>query len=255
MKFLKDFRVIENCHISESYSLLKLNPADNSILPDIKPGQFVQVLINGADVLLRRPISVNNVDKSTNQLWLLVRRSGKATNILADYAAGELLNLLYPLGNGFDINIPQNSSILLIGGGIGTAPLLYLGKTLKANNINFEFLIGAKSKNDLLQVDLMKEIANVNISTDDGSCGEKGIVTLNSCLGRDWNKIYCCGPVPMMKAFANIATTRNIDCEVSLENMMACGLGACLCCVEKTVKGNVCVCKEGPVFNIKELTW
>ena len=93
------------------------------------------------------------------------------------------------------------------------------------------------------------------MTTDDGSEGEKGFVVNSSAWNSQWDYIYCCGPAPMMKAVAVLAREKNIPCEVSLENMMACGLGACLCCVEKTVKGNVCVCSEGPVFNINDLTW
>ncbi|MCH5245101.1 MAG: dihydroorotate dehydrogenase electron transfer subunit, partial [Muribaculaceae bacterium] len=93
------------------------------------------------------------------------------------------------------------------------------------------------------------------ISTEDGTAGQSGLVTTNSAFTREWDMVFCCGPAPMMKAVAAICRKQGIECEVSLENMMACGVGACLCCVEKTVKGNVCVCTEGPVFNIKELTW
>ncbi|MDE6062764.1 MAG: dihydroorotate dehydrogenase electron transfer subunit, partial [Duncaniella sp.] len=95
----------------------------------------------------------------------------------------------------------------------------------------------------------------VHVCTEDGSEGVKGFVTAHPCLEEEYFRYYCCGPAPMMKAVAAVARRNGTDCEVSLENMMACGLGACLCCVEKTVKGNVCVCTEGPVFNINELTW
>lgn len=257
MKKLIDFIIVENRHISNQYSLLILSPADGTQLPEIKPGQFVQVAVDAPDVLLRRPISVNNVDKENNRLWLLVRRAGKATNVLADMSEGTKINILLPLGNGFntEVNSSDNTPCILVGGGVGIAPLLYLGKILKSSGIQFEYLIGARSKSDLLQLEYLQELAPVNISTDDGSYGEQGVVTQHSCMQNNWHKIFCCGPAPMMKAVAKIAKERHIDCEVSLENMMACGLGACLCCVEKTVKGNVCVCTEGPVFNINQLTW
>ncbi len=93
------------------------------------------------------------------------------------------------------------------------------------------------------------------LSTDNGSAGHKGLVTENPALDEVWDAIYCCGPMPMMKAVAAIAKKRDIECEVSLENTMACGLGACLCCVEDTVAGHVCVCQDGPVFNISALKW
>ncbi|MDE6524115.1 MAG: dihydroorotate dehydrogenase electron transfer subunit, partial [Paramuribaculum sp.] len=109
---------------------------------------------------------------------------------------------------------------------------------------------------DLLELDEFKRIGTVHIATDDGSAGVHGLVTQHPAIdSQDIDCIYCCGPAPMMKAVAAIARQNNVACEVSLENMMACGLGACLCCVENTVKGNVCVCTEGPVFNITQLTW
>lgn len=256
MKYLKDFRVVENKHLTSTYSLIKLTPDDSAQLPDIKPGQFVQVLVRESPgTLLRRPISVNFIDMENNQIWLLVRRAGNATNILAETRVNSKINLLFPLGNGFTDTLDYEDKALLIGGGVGIAPLLYFGKKLSENGIKFEYLIGTKSANDLLELDLLENFAPVNISTDDGSAGEKGLITQNTCLNNSWTRIYCCGPAPMMKAIAKIARQKDIDCEVSLENMMACGLGACLCCVEKTVKGNVCVCTEGPVFNIKDLTW
>jgi dihydroorotate dehydrogenase electron transfer subunit len=153
---------------------------------------------------------------------------------------------------------PKNGGkkVLLVGGGVGVAPLLYMGSELKKQGLQPTFLLGARSKNDLLELDLFKEIGDVCVTTEDGSLGEKGFVTNHSILNNVvFDLISCCGPKPMMMAVARYAKKADIECEVSLENMMACGLGACLCCVEKTVEGNVCVCKEGPVFNINKLTW
>lgn len=253
-------RVVENRHIHALYSLLRLTPADGSKLPDMLPGQFVQVEIpDSPSTFLRRPISINFVDTTDNTLWLLIRKAGKGTARLIESSEGSIINIILPLGNSFSMPDPdQVGRLLLIGGGVGVAPMLQLGKVLKMAGFSPEFLLGARSKADLLEVDMFEEIGMVHISTDDGSYGEKGLVTQHSALADSSgkiSKIYCCGPAPMMKAVASIAYKRSIDCEVSLENMMACGLGACLCCVEKTVKGNVCVCTEGPVFNINQLTW
>jgi dihydroorotate dehydrogenase electron transfer subunit len=254
-KLCKDFKIVKNIHLHNMYSLLILSTNDSSVLPEIKPGQFVQIEIpNSKSTFLRRPISVNFVDYTNNQLWLLVRRAGDGTAALIDLPENGILNVLLPLGNGF--SMPQDKrNILLVGGGVGVAPLLYFGKILKDNGFEPNFLLGAKTKDDLLLVDEFSKYGKVYLSTDDGSVGEPGVVTQNSIFNSDIDAVYCCGPQPMMKAVASIAKSRNIDCEVSLENMMACGLGACLCCVEKTVKGNVCVCTEGPVFNINQLTW
>ena len=251
-----DFIVKECQQLSKLYSLLKLTPENGKALPEILPGQFVQVKIpHCPDVMLRRPISVNNVDTDDNTLWLLVRRAGKGTDTLASLKAGEKVNIILPLGNTFSLPTDKESKILLVGGGVGVAPMLYFGKVLKQKGYKPEFLLGARSKNDLLQLELFEKYGTGHASTEDGSYGEKGLVTKNSVLASGINNIYCCGPAPMMKAVAMEAKRIGAKCEVSLENMMACGIGACLCCVEKTVKGNVCVCTEGPVFNIDKLTW
>ena len=255
-KKMMDMRVEACDRIHGLYSLLKLTPAGGEKLPEMQPGQFVQVAVPDAPhTFLRRPISVNFVEPEQNLLWLLVRRAGEGTAKLTELAPGTVVNLLLPLGNGF--SFPQKSErSLLIGGGVGVAPLLYFGKLLKAQGHNVEFLLGARSKADLLELDEFEKYGKVYVSTDDGSAGEHGVVTCHSVLKSGGiSKIYCCGPAPMMKAVAKAAAEIGADCEVSLENMMACGLGACLCCVEKTVKGNVCVCTEGPVFNTKQLTW
>ena len=163
--------------------------------------------------------------------------------------------MVWPLGNGFSLNIPTDKKVLLVGGGVGVAPLLCLGKHLLTNGISPHFLLAAKTSSDLLLLNEFEAIGNVALSTDDGSMGEYGLITQNSILQQTFDKIYCCGPMPMMKGIAAICRARQIDCEVSLENVMACGVGACLCCVEPTLKGNRCVCTEGPVFNINELLW
>ena len=253
-KYCLDLRVSAVERLSVKHVLLKLT--QEAPLPAMQPGQFVEVRVDHSpSTFLRRPISIHYVDVAHNELWLLVATIGDGTRQMGRLQPGDEVNCLLPLGNGFSMPQKASNRVLLVGGGVGIAPLLYLGKILSDNNIAFEYLIGAKSKSDLLELDLLEKLATVNISTDNCSAGEKGLITHNSCLDKNWARIYCCGPAPMMKAIAKIAHQRNIDCEVSLENMMACGLGACLCCVEKTVKGNVCVCTEGPIFNIKDLTW
>ncbi len=254
MKIIADFTVKENRRVHNLYSLIVLSPV-NDTLPAINPGQFVQVDADTSKhTFLRRPISINYVDYDKNELWLLVRKAGEGTAAIMEKKPGEILNLVLPLGNTF--TVPKSDSrCLLAGGGVGVAPMLYWGECLKRHGITPHFLLGARSESDLLELDYFKQIGEVHISTDDGSCGEHGLVTQNSVLNQPWDYIYCCGPAPMMKGIAKVAAEHGVECEVSLENMMACGLGACLCCVEKTVKGNVCVCTEGPIFNIKELTW
>ena len=254
-KYVKDLRVAEVSFPHELYVLLKLT--DSEPLPEMLPGQFVEVKVEGSPkTFLRRPISINYVDREKNELWLLIKKVGEGTHQLAELKVGDHLNLVFPLGNGFSPVQKEGERVLLVGGGVGVAPLLDYGKYLKDNGAKPVFLLGARSKSDLLEQDLFKAIAPVHVTTEDGSEGEKGFVTQHTLLNKEkFDRISVCGPKPMMVSVARYAKATNTPCEVSLENMMACGLGACLCCVEKTVKGNVCVCKEGPVFEIDELTW
>jgi dihydroorotate dehydrogenase electron transfer subunit len=227
------------------------------MLPEMLPGQFVQVRVdNSSATFLRRPISIHFVDAENRELWLLIQLVGDGTLKLSELKPGEKLNIIYPLGKGFSISDAHDKKLFLIGGGVGVAPLLYLGVYLKANGFQPTFLLGARSEKDLLQLEEFSKYGDVYITTEDGSRGEKGFVTNHSLLQSEKaGFIYSCGPKPMMLAVAKYARQQAIPCEVSLENTMACGIGACLCCVEKTKKGNVCVCTEGPVFNINQLTW
>lgn len=254
-KYIIDFEIVDNRKVHSLYSLLILKPINAQLPEEILPGQFVEVAVQDSPTtFLRRPISVNFVDREAGTLWLLVRRAGDGTASMMAKQPGEKLNLVLPLGNGFTMP-KEGERCLLIGGGVGVAPMLYFGAEMKRCGIMPEFLLGARSEADLLQIEDFKALGTVHVSTDDGSAGEQGVVTTNSALTQKWDRLYCCGPLPMMKAVARVARQIGADCEVSLENMMACGLGACLCCVEPTVKGNVCVCTDGPVFNINQLTW
>ncbi|MDR0732602.1 MAG: dihydroorotate dehydrogenase electron transfer subunit [Dysgonamonadaceae bacterium] len=254
-KYIADWTVKENILFNGGeYCLLKLGFEKK--IPKILPGQFVQVLIeDSSTTFLRRPISVHFVDKKKNELWLFVQVIGDGTRKLSEQKKGNHLNLIYPLGNGF--TLPEKSGkFLLIGGGVGAAPLLYLGACLQELGYKSEFLLGAKTEKDILQINEFGKYGKFYIATEDGSAGEKGYVTDHSVLqSADFDLIYTCGSKLMMTAVARYARERGIACEVSLENTMACGIGACLCCVEKTVRGNVCVCTEGPVMNINQLTW
>ena len=254
-KHLMDFRVAEVDSFGNGYSLLKLSPIGEE-MPLIMGGQFVNIQVNKSkNTFLRRPISVNFVDYEQQLLWLLVKDAGEGTHALCQAEVGETLNLLLPLGRGFSVPAQKEDSILLIGGGVGTAPMLYGGKILKDNGYNPRFLLGGRKESDLLELDEFRQIGEVFVSTEDGSAGEQGFVTVHSVMQSKIDKMYCCGPAPMMKAIAKIAAQKECECEVSLENKMACGLGACLCFVEDSKEGNVCVCTSGPVFNTKELKW
>lgn len=254
-KYVLDLTVSAVEHINDKYVLLKLT--DNKPLPQMLPGQFVEVRVDGSSTtFLRRPISINFVDYQANELWLLVAAIGDGTRALARLKTGDRLNCMLPLGNSFNIPTDKDTKVLLVGGGVGVAPLLYFGKALNDKGIRPVFLLGARSSKDLLMLDEFKKYGDVCVTTEDGTEGEKGFVTNHSVLQRvKFDQISTCGPKPMMVAVAKFAHAQSIFCEASLENKMACGVGACLCCVEGTKKGNLCVCKEGPVFNINDLSW
>lgn len=254
-KYVLDLTVSGVDRINEKYALIRLT--DEAPLPEMMPGQFVEVRVDGSPTtFLRRPISINFIDRERNELWLLVAAVGDGTRALVSLRAGDRLNCLLPLGNGFTMPAEPSERVLLVGGGVGVAPLLYMGAEMRRLGCEPTFLLGARRAADLLQVELFRKYGRVFITTEDASEGERGFVTNHSILASErFDRIQTCGPKPMMVAVARYAAKEGIDCEVSLENMMACGLGACLCCVEKTTEGNLCVCKEGPVFNIKKLLW
>jgi dihydroorotate dehydrogenase electron transfer subunit len=258
-KFILDLTVNSVEQLSERHVLLKLTHAET--LPEMLPGQFVEVRVDGSpSTFLRRPISINFVDRERNELWLMVAMVGNGTRQMGLLQKGDTLNCVLPLGNGFSLSTansqkPIANSQLLVGGGVGVAPLLYLGAQLKRQGCEPTFLLGGRSKADLLERELFEKFGRVCVTTEDGSLGEQGFVTNHSVLNERFDHIYTCGPTPMMKAVARYANDKGISCEASLENLMACGLGACLCCVEKTTEGNLCVCKEGPVFDVKRLLW
>ena len=271
-KYALDLRLTAVEKVHERYVLLRLT--HDEPLPAMLPGQFVEVRVDGSTTtFLRRPISINFVDREKNELWLLVATVGDGTRRLAQLQPGDTLNCVLPLGNGFSLPSAASASLstndsplsgrgaggeapLLVGGGVGVAPLLYLGATLKAAGVQPTFLLGARTSKDLLMLDAFRRYGRVFVTTEDGSEGEKGFVTQHSLLQKEqFTLIQTCGPTPMMKAVARFAKEAGVACEVSLENLMACGLGACLCCVEKTVDGNLCVCKDGPVFDVRRLLW
>lgn len=254
-KYCIDLKVNSVERLSEKHVLLRLSSPDG--LPEMLPGQFVEVRVDDSpSTFLRRPISINNVDEEAGELWLLVATIGDGTRRLGRLCVGDTLNCLLPLGNGFTMPSSPSDKVLLVGGGVGVAPLLYFGRKIREMGGEPTFLLGARTGSELLELEMFRAAGRVLVTTEDGSLGEQGFVTNHSALQSEhFDFISTCGPKPMMVSVARYAKSRGIECEVSLENLMACGLGACLCCVENTVEGNVCVCKEGPVLNIRKLKW
>ncbi len=253
-KYLVDLTVKSVVRLNETCVLLSMT--DDKPLPDSRPGQFAELRVDATpNVMLRRPISIHSFDKDANIIEFLVQVVGDGTRWLASLKEGDKINVLLPLGNGFTLPDEAGKRMLLVGGGVGSAPLYGLARELKQRNVDFAILIGARSAKDLYRRSEFEALGRVEYTTEDGSLGQKGYVTNHSLLSEKFDYIYTCGPKPMMMAVARYARENSIPCEASLENKMACGLGACLCCVENTTEGHKCVCTDGPVFSIDELKW
>ena len=255
-KYQTDMMVAANRMVGSSATLLTLQFPGT--LPDMIAGQFAELQVPSAKVLLRRPISIHAIDREKNLVEFLIQIVGQGTESLAAAKPGDKINVLLPLGNGFGYRTTHVAKPLLIGGGVGVAPLLFLGQEFAEHGIRPTFLFGGRNESLILRKEKFQKYGDLFMTTEDGSAGEKGFVTNHSLLldSENFDRIYACGPTPMLKAVAKWAKEHETACEVSLEHRMACGIGACLCCVEDTAnQGNVCVCKEGPVFEIERLKW
>ena len=236
------------------YNDFELFVTSDEELEPVYAGQFVNILVPDTQkTFLRRPVSICGVDYTENELHFYIRIVGNGTQTLSLLQKGDKINILYPLGNTFTVEKVKNP--LLVGGGCGIAPLLFLSKTFTDKNIRPVMLMGGQTADALSWTNDFYTSANVHHITNDGSMGEQGLVTEHSILKNieQFDRIYACGPEVMMKAIAKMAVAANIPCEVSLENTMACGIGACLCCVTETTQGNRCVCTDGAIFDIQEL--
>jgi len=255
-KTVTNLLLLENKQLNKDNFLLVLQ---SSIpLSGIFPGQFINVEIKDAsEIFLRRPFSILDVDYEKQTISVLVKILGRGSKKLTEAKPGQLISTIIPLGRSFTLP-ERDDNILLIGGGSGVAPMLFLSRICGLNPANVNVLIGARSASDHVDISDYQEYGNFFFTTEDGSMGEKGYVTNHTIFANSlnkFNKIYTCGPDLMMKAIGRKAIERNIFCEVSLENMMACGFGVCLCCVEDTKAGHKCVCTDGPVFNVNDLKW
>lgn len=233
-----NFKIAENTFEASLYSEMPLY---------CQSGQFVNILISGC--YLRRPISI--CDATEHRITLVYKTVGKGTETLSQMKAGKTVDVLFPLGKGFETDIKADSP-LLIGGGVGIAPLYLLLKELANKKIRVSTILGFNKKEDVFYADKFKELSkDLIITTVDGSFGEKGLVT-DVIRKFKYDYFYCCGPKPMMQAVYKVT---NCDGEFSLEERMGCGFGACLCCSDKTTSGQKRVCLEGPVFKKEELLW
>ncbi|HRZ42889.1 MAG TPA: dihydroorotate dehydrogenase electron transfer subunit [Bacteroidales bacterium] len=251
-KTISTFSVSEVIHLSPDTFVMHLQGVPP--LPEVFAGQFAEVEVPGSpDVFLRRPLSIHAADRERGMLSFYVKTVGKGTRRLSELLPGEKVSVVYPLGNQF--TLLNSGKVLLVAGGTGVAPMLMLAQSLKGAGAEPTLLIGGRSASDIHVTEAYHEAAEVLVTTEDGSAGIMGRVTDHPVLKEnfDFVRICTCGPDPMMKALAVIAREKHVICEASLENTMACGFGACLCCVVKTTEGHKCVCTEGPVFDTRNL--
>lgn len=256
--YLEDCTVISHEKINENDYILTLQT--EKIAKEVKAGQFVQVKVADIiDPILRRPISVHTVDREKGHLKLYYQVLGKGTEILKKTQVGDIINILGPLGNGFDLSL-KDSRALLIGGGLGQAPLLLLAEELGNNNNEVYLALGTRDELSLKNAVCFDNVCRtIKLATEDGSVGSKGYIT-NDLPGiiESFKPeiIYACGPNIMMSKIKEIAEKYKIKCQVSLETRMACGIGVCLGCTVKPVdadKAYLKACVDGPVFWAQEV--
>ncbi|MHB9093443.1 MAG: dihydroorotate dehydrogenase electron transfer subunit [Eubacteriales bacterium] len=264
MSFCGITEVILNQKVGPEHFLMRVLAPE--LTKKAKPGQFVHVRCNGVqDPLLRRPISLHGIDYEHGTVSLLYQVVGRGTQLLSEMRVGEEIDIMGPLGKGF--SIPDRvEQVLVIGGGIGVAPLFPLVQALKRYNINQTILLGARSVEYLIGTDQLASLGlKVEAATDDGSHGYKGFVTdlmeKHIKLAKP-DYFFACGPNPMLKQLVMVADKFGMAGQISLEERMGCGVGACLACVCKTVAGGKDktvdfeyrkVCTEGPVFKANEV--
>ena len=252
----KDFEaeILSNAEVAEKIFCLTVDAPE--LAESARAGQFVHVKISN-EFTLRRPFGIAST--AGGHVKIFYRVVGRGTETLSTKKVGERLNILGALGNGYS---PCNGKILLVGGGMGLAPLLCAAEKAMRNgtarSLLADILIGGRTKDEVIfwQEEFRPYVEKISITTDDGSYAKKGFVIdlLPEILSTgNYSAIYTCGPEIMMRGVAKLAKENNLPCEVSFEKRMACGLGACLSCSIDTVDGRKKVCKDGPIFNAEKV--
>ncbi|UFS70427.1 dihydroorotate dehydrogenase electron transfer subunit [Geomonas sp. RF6] len=264
--------VMSNAEVSPGYFRMRFTvPA--AVVEGSVPGHFLMLrVVDAIDPLLRRPFGIFDVGTCsavfaesgrTSYGEILYKTVGKGTRLLSTLHQGDVVDLLAPLGRGFDLGAAGEEK-LLVGGGIGLAPLYYLAKELTAKGEKVRLFAGGRNRDDILCITEFERLGvETYVSTDDGTLGEQGLVTevLERHLQSSGKRIFACGPTPMLRAVAVMAKMHRVPCQVSMEAYMACGVGACLGCVLPGANHSPetpdyrCVCKDGPVFDSEELQW
>ncbi len=254
----EEIEIISNKVVGEGYYRMALR--SRRLVKEALPGQFVHIRVgSGYEPLLRRPISIHSLDDKET-FSILYEVVGSGTEELARKKAANTIDVIGPAGNGFEF-YEGKKRLILVGGGIGVAPLLFAAQEGLRRRMDITMLIGAKDRDRLLCVADFKTLGcAVETSTDDGSAGRQGYVTdlLEEAMvggGAGPASIFACGPKPMMRRAAVTAGLYEVPCQVSLEESMACGIGMCLGCAVMTIEGYKRVCADGPVFAAREIAW
>ena len=244
--------IISNTEVMPGVHLIWLESPE--IASTAKPGQFVMVRC-GERTLLRRPLSVHQVDNKKAELALLLNVVGQGTRWLAQCQRGESTDLFGPLGKGFSIN-PASKNLLLVAGGIGIAPLCFLAEEAVSKGCPVTLLLGTQTKAQLYPEHLLPSGIKLVTATEDGTAGKKGMITELLPDFIDWaDQIFACGPASMYRTMASQPSLKTKPVQISLEMRMGCGLGVCYGCTVKTKSGLKQVCKDGPVFDLGEILW
>lgn len=264
---------VEYCKVEENIKIAKdtykMKIKGNFVKECRNPGQFINIRIgNGKEFMLRRPISISEIDRGENLVTIIFRINGEGTKFLADIEKGNDIDVIGPLGRGYDIfSLTKGQTALLVGGGIGVPPLYELAKQFNQKGIKTVHILGFNTKDEIFYEEEFSKFGETFISTVDGSYGTKGFVTdVLKEKEINFDKYYSCGPITMLKAL--IELNKDKEGYISLENRMACGIGACYACVCKKVKKEkkndlvkyddkkveyTRVCYDGPVYKVGDV--
>lgn len=246
-------KVLENKNIA--HNIFKMTMQGSIVENMNQAGQFVNIRVNNSnEFLLRRPISICEINKENNTFVMIYRAEGDGTKKISQIQIGEEIDVLGPLGNGYNIkSLESGQTALLVGGGIGVPPLYELAKKFREAGINTVHILGFNNKRDVFYEEEFKKLGQTFVATADGSYGEVGFVTDVIIKNKlEFDKYYSCGPIPMLKALKELNVAK--EGYLSLEERMACGIGTCYACVCKTeFDDSARVCYDGPVFKAEQI--